>query len=185
MIDCDKAKGFISYYIEKSLTPDLKSELDLHFKQCDECSLILNRMPQLQGLLKNINPIHCSEDFSIKLRKKIAANQNQTMALKPSFRKMSYGFSFAILIFAIIFGFNFFNQIETVPEVQLPQVQKQESIIPSNSMNSNIQQTTTNNLSQSGELNVRTKDSEGISTDSTQNNADEIKDPNLKYVDSK
>ncbi len=54
MSDCDKVKEFISDYIEKRLTPGLKTELDNHFQQCPDCQLVLERIPKVQSLMSNL-----------------------------------------------------------------------------------------------------------------------------------
>jgi hypothetical protein len=184
MIDCDKVKEFISDYIEKRLTPGLKKELDNHFKQCPDCQLVLERIPKVQSLMSNLTPVKCSDDFNLKLRKKIASNLNEPMISRSSFKKVSYGFSFALFIFVIIFGFNFFNQAENEADVLLPQVQKQESTNPSNPAYQNVQQTSTN-YTQTEELDVRTKDSDGIYSDSAKTKSPDVKDSRVKYVDTK
>ncbi len=144
MIDCDKAMEFISEYIEKRLTPGLKTELNNHFQQCSDCKLILERIPKVQSLISNMPAVKCSEDFNSKLREKIAGNQNESLLTGDSFKKLSYGFSFAVIILAMVFGFNFFDQANTETEIQLPQVQRQESSVPSSPANQNFQQASTN-----------------------------------------
>ena len=185
MIDCDKVKEYVSDYIEKHLTPGLKTELDDHFQQCSDCKLVLERIPKLQSIMGNLVSVQCSDDFNLKLRERIAGNQNESMVSSGSFKKVSYGFSFAIFIFVIVFGFNFFNQAEPDSEILLPQVQKQESTIPSNPSNQNILQTSSSNLTQTEELDVRTKESEGIYSDSAETKSPDVKDRRVKYVDSK
>jgi putative zinc finger protein len=184
MTDCDRVMEFISDYIEKRLTPGLKTELDNHFQQCPDCKLVLERIPKVQSLMGNLASVKCSEDFNLKLREKVAGNQNESMISSGSFKKVTYGFSFAIFIFAIVFGFNFFNQADTAADIQLPQVQKQEAIVPSNTAHQNIQQASTN-LTHTDELDVRTKESEGIYSDSAKTKSPDVKDPRVKYVDTK
>ena len=185
MIDCDKVKEYISDYIEKHLTPGLKTELDNHFQQCPDCKLVLERIPKVQSIMGNLVSVQCSDDFNLKLRERIASGQNNSVVSKNSIKKLSYGFSFAIFIFLIVFGFNFFDQAESDSNILLPQVQKQESTIPSNPSNQNILQTSSSNLTQTEELDVRTKESEGIYSDSANTKSPDVKDPRVKYVDSK
>jgi hypothetical protein len=180
MIDCDKVQEYISDYIEKRMTPGLQVELESHFQQCNECNTILQRIPQIQDLIKNMPTVKCSEDFNLKLRERIAANPGDSLFSNESFKKVSYGFSFAVFIFVIIFGFNFFNQTESDSDVALPKVQSQENILPSNT---NIKQTSSTNLTGTGELDVRTKDGEGVVNDSSK--TDDIKNTKIKYVDTK
>ena len=184
MIDCDKVKGFISDYIEKRLTPGLKTELDNHFQQCPNCKLVLERIPKVQSLMNNLKSVKCSDDFNLKLRERISGNLNEPMISRNSFKRVSYGFSFAIFVFVIIFGFNFFNQAESDSDILLPQVQKQESTIPTNPSNQNIRQASTN-YTQTEELDVRTKDSDGIYSDSAKTKSPDVKDSRVKYVDTK
>jgi hypothetical protein len=185
MLDCDKVKEFVSDYIEKRLTPGLKTELDNHFQQCPDCKLVLERIPKVQSLMGNLVSVQCSDDFNLNLRERITGNQNNSVVSKSSIKKLSYGFSFAIFIFLIVFGFNFFNQAEPNSDILLPQVQKQESTTPSNPSNQNIQQTSSSNLTQTEELDVRTKESEGIYSDSAKTKSPDVKDPRVKYVDTK
>jgi len=184
MIDCDKVKGFISDYIEKRLTPGLKTELDTHFQQCPNCKLVLERIPKVKSLMSNLKSVKCSDDFNLKLRERITGNLNEPMISRSSFKKVSYGFSFALIVVVTVFGFNFFNQAETNNDVLLPQVQKQESTIPSNPSYQNVQQTSTN-YTQTEELDVRTKDSEGMYSDSAKTKSPDVKDSRVKYVDTK
>lgn len=184
MTDCDKVKDFISEYLEKRLTPDLKSELYNHFQVCSSCRIVLERIPKVQSLLNKLSSIQCSDDFSLKLREKIDNSENESVFSRDSVKKVSYGFSFAIFIFIIVFGFNFFNQAESDSNISLPQVQQQESLSPSSQSDQNIQQASSS-LTQTEELNIRTKDGKGIYSDSTKNNPPEEKDPRVKYVDSK
>lgn len=184
MTDCDKVKEFISEYLEKRLTPGLKSELENHFKVCSSCRIILERIPKVQSLLSDLSSVKCSDNFNLKLREKIANNENESVFSRESVKKVSYGFSFAIFIFIIVFSFNFFNQAESDPNINLPQVQQQKSLSPSNPSVQNIQQASSS-MTQTEELNVRTKDGKGIYSDSTKNNSPEEKDPRVKYVDSK
>ena len=184
MTDCDKVMEFISDYIERRLTSGLKTELENHFQQCPDCKLVLERIPKVQLLMSNLGPVHCSDDFNLKLRERIAGNQNESMVSNGSFKKVTYGFSFAIFVFVIVFGFNFFNQAEPDSDILLPQVQKQESTVPSNPTNQNVQQASTN-LTQTEELDVRTKESEGIYSDSAKTKSPDVKDPRVKYVDTK
>ena len=184
MTDCDKVMEFISDYIERRLTPGLKTELDNHFQQCPDCKLVLERIPKVQSLMSNLDSVYCSDDFNLKLRERIAGNQNESIVSSGSFKKVTYGFSFAIFVFVIVFGFNFFNQAEPDSDILLPQVQKQESTVPSNPTNQNVQQASTN-LTQTEELDVRTKESEGIYSDSAKTKSPDVKDPRVKYVDTK
>jgi hypothetical protein len=184
MIDCDKVKEFMSDYIEKRLTPGLKTQLDNHFQQCPDCQLVLERIPKVQSLMSNLAPLKCSDDFNLKLRERIAGNLNEPMISRSLFKKLSYGFSFALIIIVTVFGFNFFNQTETNSEVLLPQVQKQESTTPSNPSYNNVQQTSST-FTETEELDVRTKESDGIYSDSAKTKSPDVKDARVKYVDTK
>lgn len=184
MTDCDKVKENISDYIEKRLSPNLKSEIENHFQLCTDCRLIMERIPKVQALMGNLASIKCSDNFNLKLREKLVNIENEPLVSKDSIKRISYGFSFAIIIFLIVFGFNFYNQPNSDSNILLPQVQNQESVTPGNQANQNIQQASSN-LTQTEEFNVRTKDAEGIYTDSTKNKLSEEKNPRVKYVDSK
>lgn len=184
MIDCDKVKEFISDYIERRLTPGLSAELKNHFQECADCNMVLERMPKVQSLMSNLTSIQCSTDFNLKLRERIANSQNESLISSGSVKKVSYGFSFAIFILALVFGFNFFNQTEPSTNFTFPQVQKQETTGPSNSLNNNVHQTS-GNLTQTEEMDVRTKDSDGTYVDSAKTKTSDVKDPRVKYVDTK
>jgi hypothetical protein len=184
MTNCDKVKEYISDYIEKRLTPSLKTELDNHFQFCASCRKLLERIPKIQSIIGNLNSIKCSDNFNLKLRERIAKNQNGTVFSKDSMKKLSYGFSFAIFIFLIVFGFNFFNQEDSDSKFVVPQFQNQESLNPSNPSNQNLQQASSN-LNQTEELEVRTKDGEGMYSDSSNSKSPDEKNPRVKYVDSK
>jgi len=184
MIDCDKVKGFISDYIEKRLTPGLKEELENHFQQCPDCKWVLERIPKVQSLMSNLASVKCSDDFNLKLRERIASNLNEPMISRSSFKKVSYGFSFVMIIVVTVFGFNFFNQAETNNDVLLPQVQEQESTIPSKPSCQCVQQRSTS-YTQGYELDVRTKESDGIYSDSAKTKSPDVKDSRVKYVDTK
>ena len=110
MIDCDKVKEYVSDYIEKRLTPGLKTELDNHFHLCPDCKLVLERIPKVQSLMGNLVSVQCSSDFNLKLRARIAGSQNDSVVSKNSIKKLSYGFSFAIFILSCLispsFSFN-------------------------------------------------------------------------------
>ena len=184
MIDCDKVKEFISEYIEKRLSPNLRTELDNHFQFCTSCKLVVKRIPKVQSLMGNLISVQCSNNFNLKLREKIANSENEPYVSRDSFKKLSYGFSFAIFIVLIVFGFNFFNQVESDSNIILPQVQNQEPLSSSTPSNQYIKHASSN-LSQTEELNVRTKDGEGVYSDSTKIKSPEEKNPRVKYVDSK
>jgi len=161
MTDCDKVNEYISDYIEKRLSPNLKTELDNHFQLCASCRLVMERIPKVQSLMSNLISVHCSDNFNLKLREKIANSENEPFVSRDSVKKLSYAFSFAIFVLLIVFGFNFFNQVDSDSNNILPQVQKQESVNPSTPSNQNIKHAYSN-LTQTEELNVRTKDGEGI-----------------------
>lgn len=181
MIDCDKVKEYISDYIEKNLSPNLRSELDSHFRVCEKCNVLLQRLPKIQSLMQNLNTIKCSDDFNLRLRNRIINNENDPLISKEIFRKTSYGLSFAMVVIFAVVGFNFFNGTESESGIISPQVQIQESNNPSDPLVNK----TSSNLTQTEEMEVRTKDAEGIYSDSSKTNKPEEKDPRVKYVDSK
>ena len=184
MTDCDKVKEHISDYIEKRLSPNLKSELENHFQICTDCQLKVERIPQVKTMMGNLISVKCSDNFNLRLREKIAKNDTNPIVSRDSIKKLSYGFSFAMIILLMVFGFNFFSQADSDSNVNLPQVLNQESITPSNQVSPNIQNASSN-LTQTEEFSVRTKDAEGVYSDSTKEKLSEEKNPRVKYVDSK
>lgn len=180
MINCDKFKEHVSDYLEKQLSPQIKNEFELHLNKCSECKLIVEQVPQIQSSLSQLGKIKCSDDFSLRLRQRLVADQQNPYISNANVKKISYGFSFAAAVFLLIFGINMFSDSESV----IPQAQNKEINSPSSISNQQVKHASADSKP-INELEVKTKSGENSYSDSTKGDIHNEKNPRVKYVDSK
>jgi len=180
MVDCDSILEHVSDFLEKRLSPQIKREFESHINNCSKCKLIVERVPRVQSLLFNTAKIQCSDNFNLRLRQRLAESTNKPFYANINMRQVSYGFSFAVVIFLAFLGFNMFTGADSGINNPVRQAQIQKMNSPT---------ATTNSLSAEykpvEELEVKTKNSETTAIDSTKDRRSEDLKDKIKYVDSK
>ena len=184
MADCDRVKVHVSDYLENQLSPQLKKEFQSHLKSCAECKIIVEQVHVLKSLLAKSTQIKCSDDFNLKLRQKISESDGKSYVTNSRIKQISFGFSFAAVVFLVFFGMNFFTDNESNVNIPAAQVQSKEIDTPPSGSSQLVNHSAPNVIA-SEEFEVKTKNSDGSVTDTTNDNKPKEKDDRIKYVDSK
>ncbi len=180
MIDCDKFKEHVSDYLEKQLSPQVRSDFERHINQCSECKLIVEQIPQIKSSLSRLGKIQCSNDFSMQLRQRLIAGQQKSYISNANVKKISYGFSFAAAVFLLFLGINIFSDTENViPQAQNKEINSSSSVSNQHVKHASVETEPVN------ELEVKTKSGENTFSDSTSEDIHNAKNPRVKYVDTK
>lgn len=184
MTDCDRTKTHFSEYIEKSLAPQARKEVKDHLAECKDCKLIFEQIPQIKTILQNLNAIKCSDNFNLKLRQRLADEKNEPFISGINIRRLSYGFSFAAILFLVFFGINMFSGTDSEISNPLPKVENQGiNTMPANP--NQLVNHSANKFDPAEELEVKTKNVDGSLSDSTKERKKQQNDPPVKYVDTK
>jgi len=102
MMNCDKAQLLLSEYIDGTLEPGVKKEIDDFLKSDDECGKIFANAMSVQNRLKSLSKVTASKEFEVNLRNRIL-DLNSGNEKQPAFNKkgLSLVFSGAVLVTAL------------------------------------------------------------------------------------
>ena len=122
MMNCDKAQLLLSDYIDETLEPGIKKEIDDFLETDTECSNIFANAMSMQNQLKSLPKILPSEEFEVNLRNRII-NLNKGDERQPGFNKkgLSLVFSGAVLVAALyMFVFTDVSTQQNISDEILP-----------------------------------------------------------------
>ena len=107
MMNCDKAKQLLSDYLDNTLEPGVKKEIDDFLKSSEECNKIFDDAKLLQSQLKSLPGIVPSEEFEINLRNRII-ELNNTGIKQAAFNKKGFSLAFSgVVLVAALYMFVF------------------------------------------------------------------------------
>jgi predicted anti-sigma-YlaC factor YlaD len=144
MIQCDTVQEMLSNYIEKSLEPDLRTQIQQHIDSCPACKKLVANVEYLTQRFRRLSSLSVSPQFDQVLRSRIMAN-TKTETPRISMRNLSYGFSGLAIIAGIYFisSSDIFNSdqsdsesagkpeiINTQPERRIPVQQNPVAVQP-------------------------------------------------------
>ncbi|MCB9057531.1 MAG: zf-HC2 domain-containing protein [Calditrichae bacterium] len=102
MISCDKTKALLTDYLDGTLEPNLKKEVDQHLDSDPECNKIFTESAALQRQIKNLQVLTASTDFDINLRNKIIqSNTLPDRQYSLNKKGLSLAFSGTVLMAAL------------------------------------------------------------------------------------
>ena len=182
MSDWDKLSNYISDYLEGNLDNSSRKEFEQEIEKNSDLRNLTGKVSNLSRLLKGLPEHKCSDDFSVKLRKKI--HQSSAKIAKPvsSFKKYSFAFSFVIVAVVAIFAIGTFMESED-PAVNLPESSNIPSVQP-DPVNQNTMQPTSNVQADNKQVDIKTIYENPVAADSLHNKAiEKEKDDKIKYVD--
>jgi hypothetical protein len=93
MGDSDRMKNYISDYLENSLDPSTHKEFEDALKRSPELRSMSDRMAILSTRLNNLKYRKCSDDFSLKLRKRIHTS-SEPLISRQNMVRYSFAASF-------------------------------------------------------------------------------------------
>ncbi|MBN2423801.1 MAG: zf-HC2 domain-containing protein [Calditrichaceae bacterium] len=111
MNPCATVQKYLSSYLDQSLDPQLRQEIDSHIQECPECAKILQDLKFLTSRLKNVQTLQASDSFEKNLRQRIIDNTATKEENNP-LKTFSYGLSAAAILVAVYF---FINTNPTTP----------------------------------------------------------------------
>lgn len=102
MINCDKTQSLLTEYLEGTLEPDLKKEVEHHLDQDPVCNKIFTQAAALQKQMRSLQQVVPSKDFDITLRNRII-QFNDAPDKQPILNKkgLSLAFSGTVLMAAL------------------------------------------------------------------------------------
>jgi len=107
MMNCDKAKLLLSNYIDKTLEPEVKKEIDDFLETNAECSKLFADAMSVQSQLKSLPKVKPSEEFEASLRNRIIALNNgeekQTFFNKKGLSLVFSGAALVTMLFMFVF----------------------------------------------------------------------------------
>jgi len=122
MMNCDKAKQLLSDYLDNTLEPGVKKEIDDFLKGNEECSKIFADAISIQNQLKSLPDVVPSEEFEINLRNRII-EFNDAGVKQAAFNKkgLSLAFSGVVLVGALyMFVFSDVGTQQNISDEILP-----------------------------------------------------------------
>lgn len=182
MVNCDSTKQNVSAYIENQLDPNDRRELEAHLNKCPACKSMASRVSIIQNTLSGLPAHQCSENFYMNLRRKINEPQNRNSFGALNFRKVSYGFSFAVILLVFVVAYNSFSGKDSDPLPVSPQIQTQSGT-GTNQLFQGSSRTATGISDQQG-LDIKTVNATGEKDSTLRSKAGE-KNPRMEYVDQK
>jgi hypothetical protein len=92
MLHCDTVKEMLSNFLEDTIEPDLKAQIQTHLEACNSCNEVFIQVQTITKRLQTITSIKTSSNFDQRLRAQII---NDRIAEKPviNIRNISYGLS--------------------------------------------------------------------------------------------
>jgi len=122
MMNCDKAKQLLSDYLDNTLEPEVKKEIDDFLENNSECKEIFTDALSVQNQLKSLSRVTPTAEFEVNLRNKIIAlNSNDVKQVSFNKKGLSLAFSGAVLITAVyMFVFTDFGVQQSISDEILP-----------------------------------------------------------------
>lgn len=112
MINCDKAEGLLSLYIDNELDKDEKEELEKHLEICNSCRNELEELRQVISLVAGMGDEDLPQDFKDKLHGKLIQEAQAPVAVsyRRKYLKIFSTIAAGVLIFVLFRDFfnNFF-----------------------------------------------------------------------------
>ena len=141
MIDCDKAKELLNDYLDGSLDPGIKNDLDQHLEIHPECRELFEHSTIIKKSLADIQNIKVSDNFDASLRHKVGIlnNQKEKTGFVRKHRTFSFAFS-ATALASVLFALVFFDFDDPAQTQENPVIQS-SSVSGSLSKSKNTQST--------------------------------------------
>ena len=109
MMNCDKAKNLLNDFIEESLEPSQKKELDQFLETDPECKKLFVQAKLTRNQLSHFSKVKTSENFDLDLREKIILF-NKNGAKQKTFSTKGYSIAFSgVLAIALLSIFTFMD----------------------------------------------------------------------------
>jgi predicted anti-sigma-YlaC factor YlaD len=102
MMQCDTIKEMLSDYIDDSIEPGLKSQINEHLGSCPDCSKLVQQVRTITTRLSQTQSVKTSIDFDKNLRARIMGTEKTNTSSIP-FRGMIYGLSGVTAAVAVYF----------------------------------------------------------------------------------
>jgi predicted anti-sigma-YlaC factor YlaD len=122
MINCDKTQSLLTEYLDGTLEPDLKKEIENHLDEDPVCNKIYAQAAALQRQMQNLQQVAPSTEFDINLRNRIIQSNDSTER-QPIINKkgVSLAFSGTVLMAALyMFIFTDIGEQSNVNEGIMP-----------------------------------------------------------------
>ncbi|GEM_PF-1625636 len=116
MMSCDTAKRMLSEYVDHALNEQDRFQVEAHLQQCPDCRKVFSDVEYLTQRLRRAQTVQVSADFDSQLRTRIMDDSQNIPEKGLPIRKMSFGFSGAVVVAAVTFFF--FSQLSTPPDGQ-------------------------------------------------------------------
>ncbi len=141
MIDCDKAQELLNDYIDGSLDPDIKNDLEIHLEKHPECKELFQQSQIIRNSFSDLDQVGVSNDFDAILRQKIIAvnNEKEKGGFIKNRRTFSFAFS-ATAIASVLFALVFFDFDES-SQIQDSSIRQSSAVSGSISKNKSQQDT--------------------------------------------
>ena len=122
MMNCDKAKQLLSDYLDNTLEPEVKKEIEEFLESNSECKEIFADALSIQSQLKSLSRVTPTTEFEVNLRNKIIAlNSNDSKQVSFNKKGLSLAFSGAVLVTAVyMFVFTDFGIQQNISDEILP-----------------------------------------------------------------
>ncbi|KAA3609797.1 MAG: hypothetical protein D8M58_08875 [Calditrichaeota bacterium] len=116
MMTCDKAKALLSDYIDETLEPGVKKEIDEFLERDPECKNIFMESLSISEKIKNLQSVLPSEDFDSNLRNEIIKINNEEKT--PALNKKGLSLIFSGTVLAASIYFFIFTDIGVQQNIQ-------------------------------------------------------------------
>lgn len=111
MNPCATVQKYFSSYLDQSIDPQLRQEIDSHIQGCPECAKILQDLKFLALRFRKVQTLQTTDSFEKNLRQRIIDNTSAKEENNP-LKTFSYGLSAAAILVAVYF---FINTNPTTP----------------------------------------------------------------------
>lgn len=142
MIHCDTIKEMLSNYIDNTIEPSLRSQIQAHLDACPGCKKVVANVQLITNRLHKFSSVKPSSNFDQRLRARIQSDNKTEKPVIP-IRNLSYGLSGIAVIACVYFitTTNFFSGDDSdVQPVNNPTMSNtQPSGIPSQQIPTTIQ----------------------------------------------
>lgn len=107
MMTCHKAKELLSEYLDGSLKPEVKNEINEFLKKDNECSQLFKQAQLIKDQISSFASVKPSEGFDSNLREKIIQS-NSDVGKRTFFKTKGFSIAFSgALIVATLYVFTF------------------------------------------------------------------------------
>jgi len=102
MIQCDTVQEMLTNYVDNTIEPSLKSQIQAHLDACPGCKKIVANVQLITSRLQKFSSLKTSSDFDQKLRTKILSENKAEKPVIPM-RNLSYGLSGVAIVACVYF----------------------------------------------------------------------------------